>query len=610
MSLRKLKLPRISIRPRMNDSFWHRPLELRTLSNSSHFLPKDPSVLATDVIKSFFGRGLVSEARNVFDKIPDRDVVAWSAMISGYTSCKSHTKAWAMFVEMLRDGADVQPNKFTFSSVLKACKSMNSVSCGVMVHGLALRHGVLGSIYVANTLMDMYATCCDCMDRACAVFEEIGVKNSVSWTTLIAGYTHLGNGHGGLRVFRRMLVEEAELDHFNVSIAIRACASIGSQAYGTQIHATVFKRGFESSVPVMNSILDMYCRCTSFSDAYQCFYGMKERDIITWNTIIAGYEKSNPHEALNIYSRMEFEGVSPNCFTLTSVIAAVANSTVLWVGEQVHVGILRRGLGYDLGVGNALIDMYAKCGSILSSCKIFNEMHAKTVVSWTSMMVGYGSHGHGKEAVELFEKMVQSGVRPDRIVFVAVLNACSHTGLVDEGLRYFKSMVSNYSITPDQEIYGCVVDLLGRAGRVKEAYELIKSMPFMPDESVWGAFLGACRKAHKLSELGKLAASRVLDLGPSVAGTYVALSSIYAANGRWGDFARIRKLLKGTGSRKEAGGSWVEVRNQVHRFVAGDKLGSHIECVYEAVNMLAVHIKETGYNNDLHCLTCHLEDET
>lgn len=359
----------------------------------------------------------------------------------------------------------------------------------------------------------------------------------------------------------------------------------------------------------MNSLLDMYCRCIGLNEADRCFQGMTERDIISWNTMIAGYEKSDPYEALNLYLSLEFEGLDPNCFTFTSVIAAVANMAVLGIGEQVHGGILRKGLAHNLGVANALIDMYAKCGSIMNSCKIFEEMDAKNVVSWTSMMVGYGSHGHGKEAIELFNKMVQSGVMPDRVVFVGVLNACSHTGLVDEGLQYFKSMVSNYRITPDQEIYGCIVDLLGRAGRVREAYELIESMPFMPDESVWGAFLGAC-KAHKLAELGKLAASRVLDLRPSVAGTYLALSNIYAADGKWEDFARMRKLLRGMGSRREAGRSWVEVHNKVVSFVAGDKLGSHIEWVYEAVEILSLHMKEAGLDPDLQCLVDDLEDWT
>ncbi|KAL8527806.1 hypothetical protein ACS0TY_005581 [Phlomoides rotata] len=594
MSARKLA----HFPPRIPNFLPHHRAPNSSTHFKSPFLPKPPSVLATNVIKSYFEAGLVEEARTLFDEMPERDVVAWSAMISGYTSRNLHMKAWTTFRELLREGGDVQPNEFTFSSVFKACKTINSLSCGELVHGLALKHGVLGSYYVDNALMDMYATRCDDMSRACAVFEEMGIKTPASWTTLISGYTHMGDGHGALQVFRNMLLEEAELNPFNISIAIRACASIGSQVFGKQIHAAVCKHGFESNIPVMNSILDMYCRCIGLNEAERCFHGMLETNIITWNTMVAGYEKSDPYEALNLYSRVESEGFTPDSFTFTSVIAAQANMAILGVGEQVHGKIVRRGLENNLGVANALIDMYAKCGSIMSSCKIFSGMSSKSVVSWTSMIIGYGSHGHGKEALELFDEMVWSGVRPDRIVFVAVLNACSHTGLVDEGLRYFKSMVSDYNITPDQEIYGCIVDLLGRAGRVKEAYELIDSMPFIPDESVWGAFLGAC-KAHKLGELGKLATNRVLELRPSVAGTYLALANIYAADGKWGDFARIRKLLRKMGSKKEAGRSWIEVKYQVYSFVAGDKLGSHIEWVYEAVDMLGLHMKEVVYNPDL-----------
>ncbi|XP_073024157.1 putative pentatricopeptide repeat-containing protein At1g56570 isoform X2 [Primulina eburnea] len=475
------------------------------------FVAKPPSFLATNIIKSYFDGGLVKEARTLFDEMPERDVVSWTAMISGYISCNLHSKAWAMFRDMLRDGVDVHPNEFTLSSVIKACKGMKSLKCGALVHGLAIKNGVTGSLYVDNALMDMYAVCCDCIGDAFLIFEEISTKNSVSWTTLIAGYTHFGDGY--------------------------------------------------------------------------------ERDIITWNTLIAGYEKSHPFVVLNLYTLLELEGLTPNHFTFTSVVASVANIAVLSCGEQVHGRVLIRGLCNDVGTANALIDMYAKCGSIVNSCKIFDEMRDKNVVSWTSMMIGYGSHGYGKNAVELFDQMIQSGVNPDRLVFVAVLNACSHAGLLDEGLRYFKSMIGHYKIIPDQEIYGCVVDLLGRAGRVKEAYKLIESMPFMPDESVWAAFLGAC-KAHKIAGLGKFDAKNVLNQMPSFAGTYLAVANIYAADGKWGDFAKIRRLLRGMGSKKAAGKSWIEVKNQIYSFVAGDKFGSHIELVYEIVDLLGLHMKE------------------
>lgn len=399
------------------------------------------------------------------------------------------------------------------------------------------------------------------------------------------------------------------MNPYSFSIAVRACASTGLVVFGKLIHAAATKHGVGSNLPVMNSILDMYCRFGCLSEANHYFHEMTEKDLITWNTLIAGYERLDSSESLNIFSKMESEGFSPNCFTFTSVMAACANLAVLSCGQQVHAGIISRGLDGNLALANALIDMYAKCGNISDSQKIFSGMSDRDLVTWTSMMIGYGAHGYGKEAVELFDEMVKLGVRPDKIVFMAVLSACSHAGLMDEGLRYFESMMSDYNINPNQEIYGCVVDLLGRAGRVKEAYELIESMPFKPGESIWGALLSAC-KAHKLPNLGKLAAGRLLDLRPNMMGTYVMLSNIYAAEGKWGEFAKLRKIMRGMGSKKEAGRSWIEVRNQVRSFVVGDKMGSHTQYVYKILDLLIKHMKEAGYVHDIDCLIHDIEDGT
>ncbi|XP_031130317.1 putative pentatricopeptide repeat-containing protein At1g56570 [Ipomoea triloba] len=538
-------------------------------SPNPRFSPKPPSFLATNLLKSYFDKGLIREARTLFDEMPERDVVAWTAMISGYTSCNLYPCAWVIFYEMMRD-TSVHPNEFTFSSTLKACKGMKSPSCGALVHGLVIKHGKHESMYVANALLDVYSTLSASMKDACMVFSEISEKNDVSWTTMIAGYTHRGDGYCGLQAFKQMLLEGVEPNAFSFSIAIKACALISPFSNGRHLHAAVIKHGFDFNIPVMNSILDMYCRGDDLNEANHCFHCMPQRDIITWNTLIAGYEKSNPKESINFYLLLELEGPSPNTFTFSSIIAAVANLAALSCGEQVHGRIIQRGLGWNLELANALIDMYAKCGNIASSRRIFNEMPTKNLVSWTSMMIGYGSHGNGKQATELFDDMVGSSLRPDRIAFMAVLNACSHAGLVDEGLKYFSSMVDDYNIVPDQEIYGCVVDLLGRAGRVKEAYQLIEKMPFSPDESVWGAYLGACL-AHKLPDLGTLAVREVLGLKPKIAGTYLMLSKIYAANGEWKGYAKMRNMMTNLSTKKEVGRSWVEVRNEVNDFVAGDK---------------------------------------
>ncbi|XP_021898902.1 putative pentatricopeptide repeat-containing protein At1g56570 [Carica papaya] len=579
-------------------------------TSSFSFPPKGsrgPSILATNLMKSYFGKGLIREARILFDELPDKDVITWTAMIAGYTSCNYNTHAWSTFCEMVKNGTD--PNEYTLSNVLKACKGMKYLACGALVHGLAIKRGMVGSLYVENALMDMYATCCVTMDNACMIFGDIEEKTAVSWTTFITGYTHRGDGYGGLQIFRQMLLEEAELNVYCFSIAVRACSSIGSLTIGKQLHASVTKHGFGCNLPIMNSILDMYCRCGYFSDVNQYFQEMTEKDLITWNTVIAGYERLDSSESLRIFSKMESEGLSPNCFTFTSVTAACANLAALSCGQQVHGGILCGGLDGNLALANALIDMYAKCGSIEDSHKIFSEMIERDLLSWTSMMIGYGAHGYGIEAVNLFEKMVKSDIKPDHIVFVAILNACSHAGLVDEGLKYLKLMMSYYNIRPDREIYGCVVDLLGRAGRVQEAYQLIENMPFKPDESIWGALLGAC-KEHKLTYLGKMAALRVLDLRPNMGETYVVLSNIYAAEGKWGEFAKTRKLMRVMGNKKEVGRSWIEVRNQIYSFVVGDKMGSHVKCVYAVLGLLIRHMKEVGYVPDLDCWMHDLEDGT
>ncbi|XP_061361439.1 putative pentatricopeptide repeat-containing protein At1g56570 [Gastrolobium bilobum] len=581
---------------------------LRCTQLNTPFCPKDLTGLATDLIKSYFDKGSIEEAHTLFDEMSHRDVVAWTAMITGCISCNQHNRAWNAFCQMLRGG--VQPNAFTISAVLKACKGLKALSCGTLVHGCAIKVGTHGSsIYVDNALMDMYATCCDSMDHARMVFDDIITKNAVSWTTLITGYTHRGDAYGGLRVFRQMFLEEGEVSPFSFSIAVRACTSIGSDNLGKQVHAAVINHGFESNLPVMNSILDMYCRCRCASEAKQLFREMTQKDTITWNTLIAGFETLDSEESLCIFSRMVSEGFGPNCFTFTSVVAACANLAVLYCGKQLHGGIVRRGLDNNMALSNALIDMYAKCGNVADSHKIFCEMSSTNLVSWTSMMIGYGSHGHGKEAVELFNEMVRLGIKPDKIVFMAVLSACSHAGLVDEGLRYFRLMTSYYNVAPDRDIYGCVVDLLGRAGRVKEAYQLIENMPFKPDESIWVALLGAC-KAHKQPSMVKLAALRVLDMKPNKAGTYVLLSNIYAAEGNWADFASLRKLMRGIKNKKEVGRSWIELKNQVYSFVVGDRFVSSNEQVCEVLKLLIMHMKDIGHVPDLDCFVHDLKDVT
>ncbi|KAF8098288.1 hypothetical protein N665_0269s0014 [Sinapis alba] len=564
-------------------------------TESPPYNPKKHHILATNLIVSCFEKGLVEEARSLFDEMPERDVVAWTAMIKGYASSNHNPCAWECFREMIRQGTN--PNEFTLSSVLTSCRNMKVLAYGCLVHGVVVKLGMEGSIYVDNALMNMYATCSATVDAACLVFRYIKVKDEVTWTTLITGFTHLGDGVGGLKMYKQMLMENEDVTPHCITIAVKASASIDSVTTGKQIHSSVVKRGFHSNLPVMNSILDLYCRCGYLTEAKRHFHEMVDKDLITWNTLISELERSDSSEALLMFQRFESQGFVPNCYTFTSLVAACANIAALNCGQQLHGRIYRRGFNKNVELANALIDMYAKCGDIPDSERVFGEIaERRNLVSWTSMMIGYGSHGYGAEAVEIFDEMVSVGIRPDRIVFMAVLSACRHAGLVERGLKYFSVMESEYGIKPDQDIYNCVVDLLGRAGRIEEAYELVETMPFKPDESTWGAILGAC-KAHKHTGLiSRLAARRVMELKPRMVGTYVMLSYIYAAERKWGDYARVRKMMRMMGNKKEVGVSWILVENQVFSFSVSDKACPSADSVYSVLGLLIEETREDDFS--------------
>lgn len=381
------------------------------------------------------------------------------------------------------------------------------------------------------------------------------------------------------------------MNPFTLSIAARASAAFGSLSLGRQIHATTVKIGHQINLHISNAIIDMYLRCMSFSEAKQLFTEMSQKDSITWNTMIAGFDRIRSLDACRLLLTMLSQCALPNSFTFTSILSSCAKLSMLSFGRQVHGAVLLRGFGEDQQVGNSLVDMYAKCGGIAESRKVFDGMHGRDLVSWTSMIAGYGVHGCGKEAVGLFDEMVSCGIRPDSVLFMGVINACSHAGLVEEGSKFFGLMESIYGVRPDKEVYGCMIDLLGRSGRLREASELIEKMPFEPDESTWGALLGAC-KMYGDAELGGVAARKILNLTPKGAKTYVIMSNIYAAVSEWASFAKMRKLMRGVGGKKEAGMSWIEIREEVCSFVASDQSNPCVGLASEVLTMLICHMDE------------------
>ncbi|KAK8935852.1 putative pentatricopeptide repeat-containing protein [Platanthera zijinensis] len=553
--------------------------------------PISPLAAATDLIKSHFDSGRLSDARRVFDELPDRDVVAWTAMVSGYASNARPEDAWGAFRAMASAG--VSPNAFTVSSILSACRSGKFTEGTAAVHALSIRLGVKGQTHVDNAMIYAYSEShCGMLD-ALQVFDEITQRSAVSWTTIVAAYVRRGDGGAAAQMCRRMFQEGVELNPFTLSIAIRASAAAENLALGRQIHAAASKTGHAINLPVSNSIVDMYSRCASLSEARQHFGEMPQKDLITWNTMIAALDRAGSVESCRLLLDMLSQSIQPNCFTFTSIISSCAKLSCLIFGQQVHGAALRRGFGENHHISNVLIDMYAKCGAIADSRRVFDETCGRSLVSWTSMIIGYGVHGFGEEAIKLFNEMIGYGIQPDAIVFMGVISACSHAGLVEEGLEFFNSMESRYGVSPDAKFYGCVVDLLGRSGRLREAAELIEAMPFEPDESVFGALLGAC-KMHKKVELGVAAGRKMLNLRPEGAKTYVILSNIYAAGSEWDWFSEVMKMMRGMGWKKDVGMSWIEVREEVCCFVAGEQSSPSAALASEVLTVLGFHMDEEG----------------
>lgn len=347
-----------------------------------------------------------------------------------------------------------------------------------------------------------------------------------------------------------------------------------------------------------NAIVTAYAQNDKVKEARELFDNMPQRDVVSWNAILAGYEQNGQGEdALKLFNQMLRSGTIPDQSTFTSILSACTRLATIEQGKQIHTHIIKTIFKSDVLLGNTLITMYAKCGSIDDAHQVFHKMPIKDKVSWTTTIVGYAQHGHSNEALELFRQMEEAGVKPDHVTFVGVLSACSHAGLVAEGWHFFDSMSRDYSITPTVEHYSCMADLLGRCGHLHEAEEMITKMPFEPDAVVLGALLSACR-IHSNVELGRHVAEKLFELEPENGANYVLLSNIYAAASRWDDVAALRMKMKDRGVKKQPGCSWIEVKNKIHTFLVGDESHPQTEKIYATLESLAEPMKALGYFPD------------
>nr|GMD72069.1 putative pentatricopeptide repeat-containing protein At3g23330 [Ipomoea batatas] len=433
------------------------------------------------------------------------------------------------------------------------------------------------------------------LDSVRKLFEVMPNRDIVTWNTVIGGNVQNRMYEEALEMVREMGNSDLKPNSFTLSSILPIFAEHVDVLKGKEIHGYAIRHGFDKDVFIGSSLIDMYANCTLVEDAYRVFCELAEKDDVSWNSIIAGFVQNGMFdEGLKLFREMLAANKEPLPVSFSSIIPACANLTTLHLGKQLHAYIIRTGFVDNMYISSSLVDMYAKCGKIMIARWIFDKMVLRDSVSWTAMIMGYALHGYAREAILLFEKMEMEGVKPNSVAYVAVLTACSHAGLIDEGWKHFTTMRQKYGISPGLEHYAAVADLFGRAGRLAEAYELISSMHIEPTGSVWSTLLSACR-VHKNVELAEKVANEITKVDPENLGPYVLLSNMYSVTGRWKDALKLRKNMKKKGMRKTPACSWVEVKNKVHAFVSGDKSHPQYIQIEMALQDILERLKLEGY---------------
>ncbi|XP_059665889.1 pentatricopeptide repeat-containing protein At5g04780, mitochondrial [Cornus florida] len=487
--------------------------------------------------------------------------------------------------------------------VLQECARERAPMEGKACHGLIICAGLQEDTFTSNMLINMYSKC-GLGDSARKVFDEMPQRSLVSWNTMIGSYTQNKSEEEALYLFMKMQREETQFSEFTISSVLCACAAKFAIFECKQLHAFALKVSIDSNVFVGTALLDVYAKCNAVEDAIRVFESMPERNAVTWSSMVAGYVQNKLYEeALILFHRAQMIGLEHSQFTISSVLSACACLAALIEGKQLHAVLHKAGFDANIYVASSLIDMYAKCGTIKEGYVIFSCVEEKNVVVWNALVSGFSRHARSIEAMISFEKMQQMGVRPNEVTFVSVLSACGHMGLVEKGRKYFDMMIKDHNLSPNVFHYSCMVDILGRAGLIHEAKEMIDKMPFDATPSMWGSLLASCR-IHKKLEFAEVAAQKLFEIEPNNAGNHVLLSNIYAANKKWEEVVRARKLLKDSKAKKERGKSWIEIKDKVHTFMVGERNNPRIAEIYLKLEDLLEEMKKLGYRgeteHDLH----------
>ncbi|GAV58878.1 PPR domain-containing protein/PPR_2 domain-containing protein [Cephalotus follicularis] len=493
-----------------------------------------------------------------FSQMHEPNVFVYNALLRGFVFCNHPLQALVYYLLMLR--AEVMPTSYTFPSLVKACSLLSALRFGEGVHGHNWKHGFNSHVYVQTSLIDFYSNLSQIVESR-KVFDEMTERDVFAWTTVISAHAKVGDLSSA-----RILFDEMP----------------------------------DRSTATWNTMIDGYARLGDVESAKKLFKQIPVRDKISWTTMINCYSRNRLFtEALAVFDEMTANGIRPDGVTMATVISACAHLGALDLGKEMHLYVMQSGFDYDVYIGSSLIDMYAKCGSLDRSLLVFFKLREKNLFCWNSLLEGLAAHGYGKEALSMFSKMEKEKIKPNGVTFVSVLSACTHAGLVHEGRMRFLSMTFDYAIPPEIEHYGCMVDLLSKAGLLKEALDLIRSMTFEPNSVIWSSLLGGC-KLYRNLEMAQIAVNELMVLEPKNNGFYTLLLNMYAEVNRWVEVAKIRVIMNEQGVEKRCpGSSWIEMDREIHQFAASDTSHFASNEIYLLLTELDGQMKLTGHVPDL-----------
>ncbi|XP_054812256.1 pentatricopeptide repeat-containing protein At3g49710 [Prosopis cineraria] len=558
-----------------------------------------PNVFSFNAIISAYAKeSHVHIAHHLFDQIPQPDLVSYNTLISAYANRGDTEPAFCLFEGMRHMGLDL--DGFTLSAVITA--SSNDINLIKQLHSFAILSAFDSYTSVNNVLVTYYSKN-GFLDDAKRLFYGMGeIRDEVSWNSMIVAFGQHREGHKALALLQDMIRLGLSVDMFTIASVLTAFTCLEDSLGGHQFHAKLIKSGFHQNAHVGSGLIDFYSKCGGgMLDCRKVFEEILAPDLVLWNTMISGFSLNEnlSEDALACFRQMQRVGFRPDDCSFVCAISACSNLSCPSQGKQIHALSIKSDIPSNrISVNNALVAMYSKCGNLLDARRLFDRMPEHNAVSLNSMIAGYAQHGVEVESLHLFELMLQKNFAPTSITFISILSACAHTGKVEEGKKYFNMMKEKFGIEPEAEHFSCMIDLLGRAGKLSEAERIMETMPFNPGSIEWGTLLGACRK-HGNMELAVKAANQFLLLDPCHATPYVMLSNMYASAGRWEEAASIKRLMRARGVKKTPGCSWIELDKRMHVFVAEDTSHPKIREIHEYLAEMLKKIKRAGYVPDV-----------